>query len=134
MEPNKKVRETTVRDGNTTQTTQEVVDPNAEQHEARRESRHKQNVVVNVIWFLDGVLTILLGLRFLFSLLGANPANGFANFIYSASHPFVSPFFNLFSYNWQAGVRHFEIYTLVAIVVYALIAWGLAKLATINRD
>lgn len=134
MEPNKKVRETTVREGNTEQRTQEIIDPNQNREIEQRQSTHTQNTIVRVIWFLDGVLTVLLGLRFLFSLLGANTANGFASFIYNVSHPFVSPFFSLFGYHYQNGVGHLEIYILIAIVIYALIAWGLARLVTINRD
>ena len=90
-------------------------------------------LVARVIWFITGVLLVLLAFRFLLTLLGANPANAFADFIYSASHPFVAPFFGLFGYNLQYGVSRFEIYTLVAMVVYAIVAWGLARLVTLNK-
>jgi hypothetical protein len=92
------------------------------------------NLLARIIWFIAGVILALLALRFLLALLGANPASGFADFIYDASYPFVAPFFGLFSYdNIQNGASRFEAYTLVAMVVYALVAWGLARLATINR-
>lgn len=90
-------------------------------------------VAARVVWFVAGILLVLLGFRFVFALLGANPANPFANFIYTVSHPFVAPFFSLFSYNLQYGVTRFEGYTLVAMAVYALIAYGIARLLTINR-
>ena len=90
-------------------------------------------LVVRVIWFIAGVLLVLLTFRFVLTLLGANPSNAFANFIYSASHPFVSPFFGLFGYDLQYGVSRFEIFTLVAMAVYAIVAWGLTKLVTINK-
>jgi hypothetical protein len=90
-------------------------------------------VAARIIWWVAGVLLVLLAFRFVLALLGANPGNGFANFIYSVSHPFVAPFFGLFSYNTQLGVSRFEIYTLVAMAVYAVIAWGLARLVTLNR-
>ena len=67
------------------------------------------------------------------ALLGANPSNPFASFIYSISYPFVAPFFTLFSYNFRYGISQFEAYTLVAVAVYALIAWGIARLIMINR-
>ena len=92
------------------------------------------NVATRVVWFVAGVLLILLAFRFVLALLGANPQNGFANFIYTTSHPFVAPFFNLFNYNViQSGVSRFEIYTLIAMAVYAAIAWGLASLLNIGR-
>ena len=90
-------------------------------------------VAARVIWYVAGVLLVLLAFRFVLALLGANPSNGFANFIYGTSHPFVAPFFSLFSYNTQLGVSRVEIYTLVAMAVYAVIAWGLARLVTLGR-
>lgn len=86
-----------------------------------------------IIWFITGALLILLAFRFGLTLLGANPNNAFADFIYDTSHPFVAPFFGLFGYDLQYGVSRFEIYTLVAMAVYAVVAWGLSRLVTINR-
>ncbi len=122
------VRETTTRSGDTVQKTTEVRDP-------RAKSEHQQNVAERVIWFVTGILLVLLAFRFLLSLLGANTTNGLANFVYNTSHPFVAPFFSLFRYNnFTNGVSHFEVYTLVAIGLYAVVAWGIAKLVTLNRD
>jgi hypothetical protein len=90
-------------------------------------------LAARVVWYIAGILLVLLALRFVLALLGANPNNGFANFIYDVSHPFVSPFFSLFGYHLSYGVSRFEIYTLVAMAIYALIAWGITKLLTINR-
>ena len=123
-----KIRETTVRSGDTLQKTTVVAHPGTK-------AERQQNMPERAVWFLAGVLLFLLGFRFLLSLLGANPSNSFANFIYSASHPFVSPFFSLFSYkNYTYGVSHFETYTLVAMLFYGLVAWGIARLVTLNRE
>lgn len=92
-----------------------------------------QNVLTNIVWFVAGVILILLGFRFVLTLLGANPANGFANFIYTTSHPFAAPFFGLFSYNYHYGVSRFEVYTLVAMLVYLVVAWLLTTLVNLNR-
>lgn len=120
-----KVRETTDNEGNLART--KIV------RDEVAETDHKQNVAARAIWYIAGVILVLLGFRFILSLLGANQSNGFANFIYSVSHPFVSPFFSLFNYNYSYGATRFEIYTLVAMAVYAVVAWGLAKLTTINQ-
>ena len=122
-----RVNEVTTRTGDTLQKTTEIRNPQAK-------TEHKQIVAERIIGFVVGVLLVLLGFRFLLSLLGANSTNGFANFIYSASHPFVSPFFSLFSYNTTYGTSHFEIYTLVAMLVYIVIAWGITRLVTLARD
>src|SRR5665213_1979653 len=109
-----------------TKTTKLVDDNNGRNDEERVSS---SSMIARIVWFIAGVLIVLLALRFVLVLLGANPANGFANFIYSVSHPFVAPFFGLFGYNLRYGVSRFEASTLVAIVVYALIAFGIARLA-----
>src|SRR5476649_113894 len=115
-------------DGNVARSKQ-IVD--SEDGELERE--HEQVVAARVVWYVADILLALLAFRFVLALLGANTANAFANFIYTVSHPFVAPFFSLFSYNFRYGVSHFESYTLVAMAVYALIAYGIAKLLTINR-
>ena len=108
-----------------------------EESEAQRpdyeSSEPASSVAERVIWYVAGVLLVLLAFRFVLALLGANPSNGFANFIYSVSHPFVAPFFSLFSYSLRYGVSRFETYTLVAMAVYAVIAFGLVRLVTLNR-
>ena len=90
-------------------------------------------LLARIIWFITGVIEVLLAFRFVLALLGANPSNAFANFIYNVSHPFVAPFFSLFGYNLQYGVSRFETFTLVAMLVYLIIGWGLAKLVTISQ-
>ena len=86
-----------------------------------------------LIWFVADIILVLLAFRFVFVLLGANSANAFANFIYTLSHPFAAPFFGLFSYQTAYGTSRFEISTLVAMAVYALVAYGLARLVTIRH-
>ena len=101
----------------------------------RTTTASRSSVAVNIIWYITGLLEILLAFRFFLALFGANPANGFANFIYSVSHPFVAPFFGLFNYNstYTSGVSRFEGYTLVAMAVYAVLAWLITKAFTLNR-
>lgn len=91
------------------------------------------DTAARVVWFITGLLMVLLAFRFMLSLLGANRENGFADLIYSITYPFVAPFFGLFGYQVQYGVSRFEIETLVAMAVFALIGYGIARLLTINR-
>ena len=124
--PEREVRETTVQSGNVAETTQQVSDPNAD-------VEHKRDVAERVVWFICGVILSLLAIRFLFALLGANASNGFADFIYTVTSPFVSPFFGLFGYDFTAGRASFELFTLVAMLIYALVTYAVAKLVTITR-
>jgi hypothetical protein len=95
-------------------------------------AEHGMNVAARVVYLLGGILLALLGIRFLLMLLGANRGNGFTDFIYSVTHPFVAPFFGLFNYQEQFGVHRFEFETLIAIIVYALVIWALARLVTLG--
>jgi YggT family protein len=98
------------------------------------EKAHTANVAERIVWLIAGTIMTLLALRFVFALLGANPNNGLANFVYSVSHPFVAPFFNLFNYNYiDNGIGRVEIFTVVAILVYGLIAMLIARLVSVNR-
>lgn len=117
-------------DGVATKTTHVIDDDMAT---AQPVTVERSNTAARVIWFIAGILLTLLAFRFALVLLGANPNNAFANFIYSVSHPFVAPFFGLFGYSLHYGVSRLELSTLVAIAVYALVAFGLSRLFTIRE-
>ena len=85
--------------------------------------------VTNVIYFLLSVLEVILALRFFFRLLGANQDNGLTLFLYSLSHVFVAPFHGIFHDQALGTGNVFELSTLIAILVFALIAWGLVALS-----
>lgn len=117
------VRETTTHNGSTTQKNTEVLSNDT-----------AGNVIGRIIWFIASIIIGLLLFRFLLLLFGANPDNGFADFIYTASHPFAAPFFGLFNYDGEISNRsYFEASTLVAIAVYTLIASLLTRLFAGNR-
>jgi len=97
-----------------------------------RKSDYHMSVTARVIYLIGGIIMGLLAIRFLLALLGANPNNAFANFIYTLSHPFAAPFFSLFSYDQTLGRSRFELGTLVAIAIYGLITWLLVRIATIG--
>ena len=90
--------------------------------------RREQTIKIQKgIYLLFGILEGLLGIRFVLGLLGANPAAGFAQFIYRITGPFMAPFMGLFGQpRFEGSVVEFN--ALVAILVYALIAWVLVKI------
>lgn len=85
-----------------------------------------------IVWYVLGVLEILLAFRFVLKLLGANPAAGFSNFIYSLSYPFTLPFSSVFGVSQVSG-SVFEWTTLLAMAVYWLVAFGLIKILTMSK-
>lgn len=89
-------------------------------------------IVQRIIYYIGGVIIALLAVRLLLQLLGANQASDFVGFVYNLSGVFVTPFFGMFG-EPTFGQSHFETSTLVAIIIYALIIVGIAKLLTVTR-
>jgi hypothetical protein len=81
------------------------------------------------VWWIVGLIDALIAIRFILKLLGANPAP-FVRFMYDITWPLVAPFHGIFNTS-QVGVSVFETESLVAIVIYTLIGWGLASLIRI---
>jgi hypothetical protein len=90
------------------------------------------SLAARIISIIGGLIMALLGVRFLFMLLGANAGNAIADFVYTTSRPFVAPFFGLFNYDPQFGQARFEIETLIAILFYGVITWLIIRLVTIG--
>jgi hypothetical protein len=78
------------------------------------------------------ILEALLAFRFFLKLFAANPSAGFTTFIYGVTTIFVAPFMAVFRITQIEG-SIFEWTTLLAMAVYWLIAWAIAKLFTISR-
>jgi hypothetical protein len=74
-----------------------------------------------------GLLEALLAFRFGLKLIAANAANPFAAFIYNFSSLFVAPFMGLTAAP-AAGGAVLELSSLIAMLVYALVGWALAKI------
>lgn len=89
------------------------------------------NLVVGLINFSIGVAILGLVFRFLFRLFGADTASDFVQFLYTSTAPLLSPFRGIFEpYVIEPG-NVFEFSTLIAIAVYAVIAWLLTELVLI---
>ncbi|MFZ2125534.1 MAG: hypothetical protein WA087_03555 [Candidatus Saccharimonadales bacterium] len=83
------------------------------------------------IYLIFGILEVLLAFRFVLKLLGANPSSGFVDFVYNLSAIFVAPFAGIFNTILEDGAvvtSMLEPATLVALIVYALLAWGIVAL------
>lgn len=88
-----------------------------------------------VYWVL-ALLEALLVFRLLFKLLGANPGSPFVSLIYSVSQAFIMPFAGIFRSAATQGIETqsvLEPATLIGMIVYALIAYGIIKFVEIYR-
>lgn len=97
------------------------------EHEVGQEQRVASIKAAQLIWWLLGIFEAVLGLRFIFKLIGVNPANPFASFLYKASGFIVKPFATLTGAPAANGMV-FEFSTLLAMIIYGLIGWGIERL------
>ena len=95
-----------------------------------REQRVFSFKLIELIWLFFGAVEGMIGLRILLKLVAADPNNAFATFIYSVSDVFLRPFRGLTA-TPSAGGYVLELPAFVALLVYALLAWGIVRLVWI---
>jgi YggT family protein len=103
----------------------------------RQEANHLESTrrimtfswLINTVFWLLGILEMLLVIRFLLRLFGANPANQFAQLINTLSDPFMAPFATLFiSPTSTNGNNIFDLNIVIAIMAYTLLSYVLVSL------
>ncbi|HUF39185.1 MAG TPA: YggT family protein [Anaerolineales bacterium] len=97
------------------------------------ERRQSANQMVRIVWAGLALLEILLGLRVLLILMGANMENGFARFIQAVTFIPTAPFSSL-TPAWTAGGSSLEVSTLIAMAIYWLAAWLIVRAIPIMMD
>lgn len=105
------------------------MDQMSKQTEVRKPESYAAKRIVSAIF---GIIEIILGLRLIFKLLGANSSNGFVKAIYDITQFFVKLFEGIFAkMTINAATKAvFEPATLIAIILVALVAWIILKLMT----
>ena len=129
---NKETQEVTTTSGTTptqvVKTTQKTVPAVTAEHP--QATYGKKKVIFRayqIIWYIVGLIEILLLFRVTLKGLGANPYSGFTSLVYSLSDPLAQPFSGIFGVTvTQKSV--FEWSTFIAGIVYALLAYGLVHL------
>lgn len=85
-----------------------------------------------IVWYVLSLLQVLLTFRFVLKLTGANPEAGFTSVTYAITAPFTAPFLTVFQkITIPGGV--FEWTTLLAMVVYWMIALAIVKLFLMSK-
>ncbi|MCF8019394.1 MAG: YggT family protein [Vallitaleaceae bacterium] len=101
-----------------------------------RQSREKNLKFRKIVMYILGILEALLAFRFVFRLLGANPGSPFVSAIYSLSDLFLVPFVGIFRTGTAQGIEttaYLEAATLIAMAVYALLAYGIIRIVEIMK-
>ena len=81
-----------------------------------------------IIYFVMGFLEVLLALRFLFRIIGADANNGLVNFVYNFTGVFVGPFNGIFNDQSLQRGSVIEVSTLLAMAMYAILTYGIIQL------
>lgn len=100
----------------------------------RRNSGQEQRLFTfkakQLIWLGLAALEFAIGLRILFKLMAANADNFLAKLLYGFTDLFLFPFAGLTASPSSGGIV-LEITSLIAMVIYAVLAWGAAKLVEV---
>ena len=96
-------------------------------YEGRRLAAYR---LTQLVYWVFGLVEGLVAIRLILKALGANPSAGFSEFIYGITAPLVAPFVGLFNNpTYQNSVL--ELSSIIALIVYALVAWLLGRLVWI---
>lgn len=109
--------------------TTKQVEPQA-QGEAPQKVYDKKKTIFRfnqIIWYILGLIEVLLLFRIVLKVLGANPFAGFTSLIYSITTPLAVPFSGILG-TYVIGNSVMEWSSIVAAIVYFCIAWGLIYL------
>lgn len=91
-----------------------------------------RTLITRLIWYIVGVIAALLALRIVLLLLNANAETPFVDLVYSLSNIFVVPFSGIFTQPDYTRV-YVDTSSIIAIVVYWIVAIGLVKLINLDR-
>lgn len=108
-----------------TPSTKEVESTVADPYAGRRVGMDK---LQQALYLLFAVIGALLAVRLVLRVFGADPSAPFVSAVYGVTAPLVAPFVGIFGPG-PVGGNVLEIHSLVALGVYALLAWLLVKLA-----
>lgn len=94
-------------------------------------------MIARIIAVIIGFIEVIIGLRFVFLLIGANPSSQFVSWIYDWSNPFVAPFAGIFGQRATitaagqgvAAQSIFDWTALIALVIYGIIGVVIAGFA-----
>lgn len=109
------------RDGNLVEREDQVFE------DTRMARQNALDRTAQIIYFIIGVIEVLLLVRFLFRLFGAGNS-GLVNLIYNLTTPLIAPLNGIFNDQSLSRANVLEISTLLAMVLWALIGWGIVRL------
>jgi len=99
-------------------------------------SREKNVKLRKVVYYILGIIEAFFAFRLIFKILGANPESMFVAFMYNVSGVLLAPFNGIFGVAVNEGIETksvLEPATIIAMIVYALVAYAVIALVEIYR-
>jgi hypothetical protein len=87
---------------------------------------------IRFVYMVLGIVEVLIAIRVVMKLLAANPNAGFTSFIYGITAPLVAFFQGVFP-SQQTNGSVLEVSSLLAMVVWALVAWIIVRIIDMTR-
>ena len=87
---------------------------------------------IRIVYLVLGIVEFLIAIRVVLKLLAANPNAGFSSFIYGITAPLVAFFQGVFP-EPAANGSVLEISALLAMAVWALVAWIIVRVIEMTR-
>jgi uncharacterized protein YggT (Ycf19 family) len=84
--------------------------------------RQKLNQLTQWVWLSCGIIETLIVLRIVMKFMAVDPTSTFAELVYGVTSLFVAPF-AAFTVNPAYGGITLELTSMMAMIVYALLAW-----------
>jgi hypothetical protein len=113
-----------------TMTQQQVSEVRTSRRESGQEQRLYTFKAMQLIWLALGSLEVLIGLRIIFKIMAVNAGNIMAQILYGFTDLFLFPFAGLTATPASGGMV-LEVSSMIAMVVYALLAWVAVKLVEV---
>lgn len=85
-------------------------------------------LILLLVDFIFGLIEIILALRILLKFLGANPSTPFVSWVYNISETLINPFQGIFPSPVIEGRFILDLSAIIALFVYALIAYLISEL------
>lgn len=99
--------------------------------------RRRQDIVfrkiANVVWLITFFILAIILLRVVLLLINANEQNAFVSWVYDTSEFFVRPFLGITQDPTLNGAV-FEINSLIAMLIYILLIYGILQLVRVVLD
>jgi hypothetical protein len=94
---------------------------------------YPRSTATAVVYYILSIIEIILAMRLVFRLLGANPGNPFVSFIYGMGSALIAPFAGILPSQPIAAGAALEWSTIIAMLVYAIVAYLVIQLIRISR-